>query len=333
MEYKISLNAMLSADNELFTNLNLPIVKTAQELGIPQDQMIPEAMRDALSFTANNGINRNALIYKLCMDTINFSVIFPDPAVLKQAIGMWSLTRLPSWQMLYDTLFHAYNPIWNKDAHHTETTERTVDGTRNRDIQTLDRQTAATGVRARDTNFTHAYDGGDVNITFNANQATNQAIPYQMKKQFTAGQTPSFEPLTQVPNGVEQDITNNPDYTVKIQVTNENHETVEVEKTVTPLTETTPEDTNPSNSQLAWTGSDLSDRYTNSQGITQLDRATGESEANQDKEFITHSYTEYGNIGVTTTQQMLQAQRDLAMFNIFDLITKDFIKQFCIMVY
>ena len=324
MEYKISLNALLSADNELFTNFNLPIVKTAQQLGIPEDQMIPEALRDALSFTANNGVNRNALIYKLCMDSINFSVIFPDPSTMKLAIGMWSLARLPSWQSLYDTLFHQYNPIWNKDAHHTETTERTVDGTRNRDIQTLDRQTAATGVRARDTNFTHAYDGGDVAITFNANEATNQAIPYQKKKQFTAGQTPSFEPLTQVPNGIEQNLDNNPDYTVT-----ENNKL----RTVTPLTETTPKDDNPSNSQLAWTGSDLSDRYTNSQGIIQLDRATGESEANQDKEFVTHSYTEYGNIGVTTTQQMLQAQRDLAMFNIFDVIAKDFIKQFCVMVY
>lgn len=324
MEYKISLNALLSADDQLFTNLNLPIVKTYQQLGIPADQMIPEALQDALSFTANNSANRNALIYKLCMDSINFSVIFPDPAVMKQAIGMWSLARLPSWQMLYDTLFHAYNPIWNKDAHHTETTERTVDGTRNRDIQTLDRQTAATGVKARDTNFTHAYDGGDVAITFNANPATNQPIPYQKKKQFTADQTPSFDPLTQFPNGIEQNLDNDPDYTVT-----ENNTT----RTVTPLTETTPADANPSNSQLSWTGSDLSDRYTNTQAIAQLDRATGESEANQDKEFVTHSYTEYGNIGVTTTQQMLQSQRDLAMFNIFDVIAKDFIKQFCVMVY
>ena len=41
----------------------------------------------------------------------------------------------------------------------------------------------------------------------------------------------------------------------------------------------------------------------------------------------------HGNIGVTTTQQMLQAERDVAMFNVYDTIAKDFQKRFLIWIY
>lgn len=41
----------------------------------------------------------------------------------------------------------------------------------------------------------------------------------------------------------------------------------------------------------------------------------------------------FGNIGVTTTQEMLEAERRTVRFNIVDEIVSDFKKQFCIMVY
>lgn len=43
--------------------------------------------------------------------------------------------------------------------------------------------------------------------------------------------------------------------------------------------------------------------------------------------------TEQGNIGVTTTQQMIKEQRDVVLFNIIDYIVKDFKERFCILVY
>lgn len=41
----------------------------------------------------------------------------------------------------------------------------------------------------------------------------------------------------------------------------------------------------------------------------------------------------YGNIGVTTAQQMLEEERRLVQFNIVEYIVADFKKQFCILVY
>ena len=42
---------------------------------------------------------------------------------------------------------------------------------------------------------------------------------------------------------------------------------------------------------------------------------------------------ESGNIGVTMTQEMIQRQRDIVQFNLYDYIARQFIKQFCIQLY
>jgi len=43
--------------------------------------------------------------------------------------------------------------------------------------------------------------------------------------------------------------------------------------------------------------------------------------------------TRQGNIGVTTTQKMIEEQREIAEFNIIDYITESFKKRFCLMIY
>lgn len=40
-----------------------------------------------------------------------------------------------------------------------------------------------------------------------------------------------------------------------------------------------------------------------------------------------------GNIGVTTTQEMIQAQRDIVRFTVYDTILQDFKGSFCVQVY
>lgn len=47
----------------------------------------------------------------------------------------------------------------------------------------------------------------------------------------------------------------------------------------------------------------------------------------------THEQTETGNIGVTMTQQMITAEREIAMFNIIDFIINDFKERFCLLIY
>lgn len=41
----------------------------------------------------------------------------------------------------------------------------------------------------------------------------------------------------------------------------------------------------------------------------------------------------FGNIGVTTTQQMIDAERNVVKFNIVDYIVEDFKQRFCLLIY
>ena len=47
----------------------------------------------------------------------------------------------------------------------------------------------------------------------------------------------------------------------------------------------------------------------------------------------TRTGREHGNVGVTTSQQMIQSERDLVVFNLYDVIAESFIENFCLMVY
>lgn len=54
--------------------------------------------------------------------------------------------------------------------------------------------------------------------------------------------------------------------------------------------------------------------------------ATGTS-----SETLTH--TEGGNIGLTSTQQLIREQREIVQFNLYQYITESFKSQFCVMIY
>lgn len=46
-----------------------------------------------------------------------------------------------------------------------------------------------------------------------------------------------------------------------------------------------------------------------------------------------HNFTRHGNIGVTTSQQMLESEREVAMFNFIGIVAHDIIKSICICLY
>lgn len=75
--------------------------------------------------------------------------------------------------------------------------------------------------------------------------------------------------------------------------------------------------------------------------ITDGDTTENGSITNTEKENVkdgktgihTRTGREHGNIGVTTSQQMIQSERDLVVFNLYDVIAESFIENFCLMVY
>lgn len=77
------------------------------------------------------------------------------------------------------------------------------------------------------------------------------------------------------------------------------------------------------NAGLADHAKEISDNDTTNNGS-----GTNKSDAKHIRNGRSH-----GNIGVTTSQQMIQSEREVAMFNIYDIIAESFIENFCLMVY
>ena len=74
--------------------------------------------------------------------------------------------------------------------------------------------------------------------------------------------------------------------------------------------------------------------------LTGAENGSGESSsaANRNQDTIGHSEESYkrveqGNIGVTTTMQMIREQREVLNFNIYDYIINSFKKRFCLLVF
>lgn len=81
------------------------------------------------------------------------------------------------------------------------------------------------------------------------------------------------------------------------------------------------------------------DRTSTSSGNTSdlltMDNSGSDSGNMVDDENVTHTYTErtHGNIGVTTSQQMIQSERDLVRYDFYMEIVNSFKKEFCLLVY
>lgn len=60
---------------------------------------------------------------RLLLDTMELEVLYPDPDVFKGALGIYSKSRIPSWQKLADDMYYAYDPFINFTRDETRTVE------------------------------------------------------------------------------------------------------------------------------------------------------------------------------------------------------------------
>lgn len=103
-----------------------------------------------------------------------------------------------------------------------------------------------------------------------------------------------------------------------------------------------------SNANKSVTGTGTANTGANMQGIighdsdetsTQTDHVgnrTADTKGGENENAInsrSHSMRAFGNIGVTTSQQMLQAELDIDAWNVYEHITDLFIDEFCVLLY
>lgn len=66
---------------------------------------------------------------------------------------------------------------------------------------------------------------------------------------------------------------------------------------------------------------------------TSADNTGSSTVASTGTETIRHVDREYGNVGVTATQHLIQMERDISAFDIYQYIIDDFRRRFCLLVY
>lgn len=66
---------------------------------------------------------------------------------------------------------------------------------------------------------------------------------------------------------------------------------------------------------------------------TSADRTESGSTSAEESESSTHAGRMYGNIGVTTTQALINEERLVSEFNMYNYIADDFAREFCLLVY
>lgn len=189
------------------------------------------------------GLDKTILIKSICAELADMELLYPNPEVMKDLIGVWSVGCQYEWAKLLESMNFEYNPIDNYDR--TET-------------RTLTSQGSGSGT-----------DGGSDSLS--------------TTKQHT---------------GQEQD-------TGKVTAFNSGSLADKNQSTGT---------------------SSATDTETAS---TQYGKTKQETFSKSDSETI----RAHGNIGVTTTMQMIREQRDIVKFNLYDIITEEFKLRFCVLVY
>lgn len=82
----LSILGMYNYDNSIFDELQLP-----------------------------ESINKTDFIQNLCLNYAELEILYSQPEILKNAIGMWSRIQLPNWKKLEETTQYKYNAIENYD--------------------------------------------------------------------------------------------------------------------------------------------------------------------------------------------------------------------------
>lgn len=75
------------------------------------------------------------------------------------------------------------------------------------------------------------------------------------------------------------------------------------------------------------------DMGTNGNGNTSSTDMVDSTDHSNDVDFSAHKGRMYGNIGITSNQEMLRQEREIALFDIFEFIINDFKNEFCLMIY
>lgn len=255
------------------------------------------------NFRVPEVLNRESIIDQILAESMDLEIMYSNPAFLKSIIGTWCNLNINVWKHLWETTQYEYNPINNYDR--TETRTWKEDRTRQDDIgkQRTDNGDGQSTKSYSDKDDKNWRDSGESNSSTNAStdDTTTQNTTTETEK--AAYNSSTYEPVDRTTQDISQTHTN----TATGRVNND--------------------ESHSGSENITKAGSETgSQTYLNT---SRESENRSEDENTQHEETITAK----GNIGVTSTQQMIQQEREIAKFNLANYIVSEFITRFCLLVY
>ena len=226
-------------------------------------------------------LDRNTLLNNLLADTAELEVLYPNPVVFKNLVGVWSAKQLDIWNRLYATTQYEYNPIENYNRYETGS-DSGSGSTTHGGTDSHTNTTATTGSDTSETDVTHGGEDTDTGVGDSAH--------------WIAG-------YDATPSGTDDGLKKQSKDSDSVQNRHDYGETVNTEGTIT-----------------------YGKTETRNGSMTHGETIETENEGE-------HNLHAHGNIGVTTTQKLIREQREIDLFNLYDIIIEDFKMKFCILIY
>ena len=278
-------------------------------------------------------LDKDTLVDNLLAETAELEVLYPNPVVFKNLVGVWSAKQIDIWNRLYATTQYEYNPIENYNRYETGSDGGTGSTTHSGTDTTAD---------------TTTYGGTD-----GRTEAIMQGGNDTNTRQFAEGGTQGEATTAQMAQGGQDVVTGSDtkghwiagfDSTASGQNDGLVKQTRDQDDATTTTAYGKTESDNGSKTTTfgkTESGSDtttygktenVTEQRTYGQTIQKAGNMTHGEKINTTNSG-SHELHAHGNIGVTTTQKLIREQREIDLFNLYDIIIEDFKMRFCILVY
>lgn len=281
------------------------------------------------------GMDPDTVKNMLLIETAGMSILYPDAPFLKKAITLWSVERSDVWQKLYNTTVLQYDPIENYDRRE-ESSEETIGNEQNQSSQERSTNSESHGMgqqrtqNSQNRNSGSESRGSSQQNTQDSQNKTTENESLSSNQQHRSGENTATAANTAYNSNdfadTSKTISSGSD-DVQDSSVNSGSQTESVSGTNNIIGSTV---NSGSETESVSGTNDIANSAVNSGSETESISGSG-NRSSMDRRRLSSRI--HGNIGVTTTQQMLQSEREVAEFCMVDYIVNDFISRFCVMVY
>ena len=278
-------------------------------------------------------LDKDTLVQNLLAETAELEVLYPNPIVFKNLVAIWSNKQIDIWNRLYDTTQYDYNPIENYNRYETGTdsgtgrtthsgTDTTSGSTTHGGTDTTTGSTTHGGTDRRTEAVTHGGTETENTTTSIEQGGTDTVTGTDTKGHWIAGFNSSASGSD---DGLVKQTRDQDDGSTETEY-GRTEDGTGTKTTTFGKTENVTETNQHGETITTQSGITHGETVNTQGGITHGEQIATTNEGE-------HELHARGNIGVTTTQEMIEQERRIDRFNLYDIIIEDFKMRFCILIY